>query len=244
MIRFVLIAAALFANGFEARASSCVAPAKIDLGDGLRPVLLKPGTLSCVDGDTLKTQCVMDGVMCKRESAPLPPQPTCRIPAGFSVLEKSWADLWYGATWPNGISTPVPIGSFTSRSRFYPGGTPVAGKIITTKFVADAGNHRVSWVGAQAIPQVGYRMPQGADSVTVTVSECRADVYSQCRVSLRSGSLFYGASASQSACRTTAGRTYWLTFHFAQPDLSPATNTCSPENQSGGKLCDANFTAR
>src|SRR5688500_2524708 len=79
----ILLAAALvlfgtaalpFEDGFEANAAPLCTPAStLDLKDGLRPVLLKGEV--CVEAGKATAACMMDGVMCKREAAPVPPIP-------------------------------------------------------------------------------------------------------------------------------------------------------------------------
>lgn len=103
---------------------------------------------------------------------------------GIRVYQYDWEHVWYGAKWPDGISTLAPIGSFTMRTGFSTQryGLPAAGKVVTTSFVPDFAAHRISWAGAQGIAQVGYLAPQRAIATTVTISEHRADMYAPCQV--------------------------------------------------------------
>lgn len=173
------------------------------------------------------------------------PRPIGPAP-GFRVFEYKWEHVFFGATWPDGISTNAPIGSYTMRTGFgtqrY--GLPAAGRVVTTPFVADNTNHQISWVGAQGIGQVGYLTPQRALFTSVTISEHRADMYAPCQASSPSGLLFYGPTVAVPECRVVPGRTYWLTVHHVPPDFSPAGNSCLPSNPSGGVRCDGNFSSR
>lgn len=173
-----------------------------------------------------------------------PVEPQCSVPEGFTVVEKRWEDIFYGRSWPDSPSFMTPIGSWSYRDRYAPYGKPAAGRILTASFVADENMHRLSFNGVQPIPAADYPIAQGAITSTVTVSACRADVYAPCQVTIRSGSLFYGPDASLPECRVTPGKTYWVTWHNAQPDLSPTTNSCNPDNPSKGVRCDSNFSSR
>lgn len=172
------------------------------------------------------------------------PEPVCDVPAGFTVVEKRWEDIFYGASWPHSPSFQTPIGSWSYRDRYYPYGKPAAGRLLTASFVADEAMHKLTFVNVQPVEVAGYPLAQGALSTTVTMSECRADVYAPCRVTARSSSLFYGKGASMPECRVTPGKTYWITWHNAAPDLSPTTNSCDQGNPSGGVRCDSNFKSR
>lgn len=173
------------------------------------------------------------------------PRPVGPAP-GFHVYQFTWEWVFFGAKWPNGISTNVPIGSYTMRTGFSTQryGLPAAGRVITVPFEADSQNHRISWAGAQGIGQVGYLTPQRALFTSVTISEHRADMYSPCQASSPSALLFYGPTVALPECRTVVGRTYWLTVHHVPPDFSPAGNSCLHRNPSGGVRCDGNFNAR
>jgi hypothetical protein len=215
----------------------CAKTAKIDLGNNKGAVLLDPDTYTCLEGSTYKTQCILVNGECKLEQIPGPA--SC-----FLVKEFTWQDLFYGADWPDSPSYLAPAGSFSMRSPGNKQGPPIAGLVLTTSFIADNAAHKISWVGAQSIPSVAYTVPNGASSVTVSLSETRADMNAECTVSLRSGNLFYGPAASVPECRTVPGKKYWLSIHYADSDLNPAINTCNPNNFSGGVKCDSNFSAR
>lgn len=188
------------------------------------------------------------------ESPPPPPPPVCSIPLGFRVVERSWDDLFIntgGKGYPRSPSYPVPVGQFTERNRQNVG-KPVSGKLYTARFVADEMNHRITWVGAQPILQVGYRLAQAATTGTVTISKCRADVYADCQVydsfgrpvAISSGSLYYGPNTADPRCRVEPGKVYWLTVYFHDPQtLDPSVNTCDVLNPSGGTRCDLNMSS-
>jgi len=257
-----------FEDGFEAHASTCIAPTKIDLGDGLRPVLLKPSTLSCVDGATLKTQCVMDGVMCKREAAPLPPQPgipACTYPgiagnpyvqpAGFVGHPVPWSQLMLGAPFPYGNSYLAPVGSYTLRALNVARlGPSMAGRYMATPFVAEQGGaYLVSWVAVQRQSEVpGYPVPRNAASMFVSISPCAGDLrpgdrfsgdpwLTTCRASLSSGSLKFGTG---STCRLQAGKTYYLNIAAVEPSdgLTTTETTCSYRPSEG--RCEVNMQGK
>ena len=171
-------------------------------------------------------------------------EPECSVPDGFKVFEKRWEDIFYGVAWPNSPSFLTPVGSWSYRDKYARYGKPAAGRILTASFVADDKTHRLGFLSPQPIPAAGYPLGQVALTSTVTFSACRADMYAPCQVSARSGSLFYGQNAALPECRTTPGKTYWITWHNAAPDFSPTTNSCSPTNPSGGVRCDSNFNAR
>lgn len=137
----------------------------------------------------------------------------------------------------------MPIGSWSYRDKYSPYGKSAAGRLLTTKFVADGAMHKLSFLGAQPIAAAGYPLAQGALATTVTMSRCRADMYAPCQATARSGVLYYGANAAAPECRTNAGETYWITWHHAPADFSPQGNSCNPENPSKGVRCDANFSA-
>ena len=173
-----------------------------------------------------------------------PAEPECGAPAGFTIVEKAWEDIFYGVSWPDSPSYMPPIGSWSYRDRSAPYGKPAAGRILTTKFVADDKNHRLSFAGVQPVPYAYYPLAQAAVSTTVSVSACRADMFAACQVTARSGSLFYGPTAALPECRVTPGKTYWVSWHNAQADFSPVTNSCNTNNPSKGVRCDSNFSAR
>lgn len=177
--------------------------------------------------------------------APVEPvEPQCSVPAGFTVVEKRWEDIFYGISWPNSPSYMTPIGSWSYRDSSAPYGKPAAGRILTARIVADDKMHRISFAGVQPVPYAYYPLAQAAVSSTVTLSTCRADMFAPCQITARSGSLFYGPTASVPECRVTSGETYWISWHNAQPDFSPATNSCKPNNPSKGVRCDSNFSSR
>ena len=185
---------------------------------------------------------------------PFIPPPVCSIPPGFRVVERSWDDFWINTNkegYPRSPSYPVPVGQFTERNRQNVG-KPVSGKLYTTRFTADGGNHRITWVGAQPIGQVNYRLAQAAITGTVTISKCRADVYALCQTydafgrpePVSSGNLYYGPNTADPVCRVTPGEEYWLTVYFHHPvTLDPTVNTCEPENPSDGTRCDINMSS-
>lgn len=185
---------------------------------------------------------------------PFIPPPVCSIPTGFRVIERTWDDFWINKAnegYPRSPSHPVPVGQFIERNRQNVG-QPVSGKLYTTKFTADGGNHRITWVGAQPIPQVGYGLAQAAITGTVTISKCRADVYAPCQVydafgnpaPISSGNLYYGPFTADPRCRVTPGEEYWLTVYFHRPEtLDRNVNTCEPSNPSGGTRCDINMSS-
>jgi hypothetical protein len=232
-----------FEDGFEASASTCWGGVKVvdALNDTQTAVLVKPGALVCLDGTTAKFDCVLDASgACKRESAPVPPTtPTCRVPDGFKVTEKTWAQMFYGATAPSSPSYLAPVGSFTLRNSMSKQGLPVAGKILTTSFVADAKAHNIRWLQVQPIPAAGYGWPNPARTATVTISQCRGDVFAACQATAREGRLYYGPTAAIAECRVTAGVKYWLSVHFSPPGFDPNANTCM-----AGALCDINVKAQ
>lgn len=186
-----------------------------------------------------------DGFESPLPEIPAEELPRCEpIPAGFTVVEKRWEDIFYGASWPHSPSFQTPVGSWSYRDRYYPYGKPAAGRLLTASFVADEAMHKLTFVNVQPVEFAGYPLAQCALSTTVTMSECRADVYAPCRITARSSSLFYGKGASVPECRVTPGKTYWITWHNAAPDLSPTTNSCDPGNPSGGVRCDSNFSSQ
>lgn len=193
-----------------------------------------------------------DGIAITLDSfeSPLPEPPAeelprCEaVPTGFKVVEKRWEDIFYGATWPHSPSFQTPVGSWSYRDRYSPYGKAAAGRLLTTSFVADDAMHKLTFVGVQPVSVAGYPLAQAAISSTVTVSECRADVYAPCQVTAHSGSIYYGPNTAVPECRVTPGKTYWITWHNAAPDLLPATNACNKSNPSGGVRCDSNFKSR
>ena len=252
----ILVAAALvlfgtsalpFEDGFEAQASTCWSGVeKVDaLNDTQGAVLVSHGSMVCLDGATAKFDCQPDALgICKRETPPVPPdppQPTCKVPPGFTVQEYTWEHMvGYGNSYPNGPSFLAPVGAFTTRTSFARQGLPVAGKIYTAKFVADAKAHNFKWLAAQAVPAAGYYTPNVAASATLTVSDCRGDVYTACKASGFESSLFYSPNALIPACRVTPGKTYYVSVHFAPPSLSATANTC----KDGNDKCDINLKAQ
>lgn len=172
------------------------------------------------------------------------------LPAGFTVREFAWDHVFFGGIWPNDAPHLSPIGSWTLRRGNPVRGQPIAGILITTPIVMDGGTHKIDWVNAQVISAAGYRTPQAAFSVTVTISKCRADVAAVCQGSAASGALFYGVNASNPSCRFAPATPLWVTWHFADADplspffMNPLVNTCNPLNPSLGVQCDANFGAR
>lgn len=186
-----------------------------------------------------------DGFESPLPEIPAEELPRCEpIPAGFTVVEKRWEDIFYGVSWPYSPSFQTPIGSWSYRDNTAPYGRPAAGRLLTTSFVADEAMHKLTFVGVQPVDTAGYPIAQAALSHTITVSACRADVYAPCQVTARSGSLFYGKNAAVAECRLIPGETYWITWHNAAPDLSPTTNSCATSNPSGGVRCDSNFKSR
>lgn len=172
---------------------------------------------------------------------PIPPTPACKpLPSGFVVIEKPWSTL-VGGTYPFSPAWLQPIGSWTERNSASSGGKPAAGKLYVSRFTADAGLHKIKWLGAQSVRDARYGMPQAADQVYVAISPCRGDVQAACSNRAAESSLFYGVRANVPACVVTPGQTYWLSVGFFPRNLDPVTNTCLPANQSGGVLCDANF---
>ena len=201
-------------------------------------VVLVAGMVHCAHAQTIFANGFESGV-------PGGPPPCPPIPQGFRVAQKTWGQVGYGYEWPQFPSFLVPIGSWTLRT----GSTgtsskPIAGVLITSPIVMDGGTHKLDWVGAQPIPAAGYGLAQAALRLTVIVSECRADITAPCQATARSGALFYGRNAAQPECRFNPATPLWITWHFAQPDFDPRTNTCDPRNPSLGVKCDGNFGSR
>ena len=175
---------------------------------------------------------------------PIPP--VCwPAPQGFTVYQRTWGQVWYNRAWPLSPSFLTPIGSWTMRSGsgVFRYGRPAAGLVLTVPILTDAATNKLSWVGAQPIPGAGYGTAQAAERITVNVSECKGDLYAKCSYSARSAQLFYGPNAADPKCRFPAFSNLFVTWHLAQADLNPMTNTCDTRNPSLGIRCDANFTA-
>lgn len=249
-----------FADGFEARAA-CQPATTLDLGDGLKPVLLVAGSSVCVDAAKATAKCQRDAIgVCKREASPLPPvppPPACpQLPAGYSYLNDgdnralTYKSIAFGATYPAGPTFLAPVGSFSSRSRFNRSGQDIAGKVISVPVTMTAANRTIQWLEAQPVSAASYNPGMVATSVTVVVDRCKGviayDRYKHCGAREYSGSLVYGPTASDPKCRFPAGTPLYITVSFPDPavPLDPSKNSCSPRNQSSGKKCDANFTFR
>lgn len=174
---------------------------------------------------------------------PIPPEPVCKpVPAGVTIHKLPWSRLFGGKDWPNTTSWLQPIGSFTLRSGsgMYKQGKPIAGQVQTSEFVMDNRTHKLDWVGAQPVDFAGYNPAQGANAVTVAVSECPGDLYAACKVTARESRLNYGPTAA-GACKFQPGQRLWATWHYMPANLDPKANTCQPQNPSGGVRCDSNF---
>jgi hypothetical protein len=176
-------------------------------------------------------------------------------PAGFTGHLKTWSELFYGATFPEGKSHLSPVGSFTLNS-MQPAtrGPTMNGRYITTPFVPGvSSNYQISWLGVQAILAVNYTNPRAASSVFVSISPCAGDLRprvpgtsnqllsSVCRGQASNGSIKFGTSNGPGQCALTPGQTYFVNIALvdvSQEPLSTTTTTCAPGE---GNRCEANF---
>src|SRR5690606_5155894 len=105
-----------------------------------------------------------------------PPVPECATssdplaaPAGITPHVLSWEEALCGATFPNVLGYPCPIGSFSI------GGGSVREHGVAIEFVAPDTGVSLTWIEAQPVSHFGYGTGRPATAAFVGISECPLD---------------------------------------------------------------------
>lgn len=218
--------------------------------------------LKCYNADGVSNVATLN-VTVKQSSGNSANIPACNVPglmetgrvqpAGFTGHHRTWSQLFYGAQFPHTPSYLAPVGSFTLKGILDASnrGPNMNARYITTPFTpAPNTDYRISWLGAQSIPDAGYGNPRSASSVFVSVSPCAGDLRGRqiggatelaaCRNQQREAQIFFSTKAGHN-CELVAGQEYWLTIAFVDTSgtapLSTTTTTCA-----SGNRCEGNFT--
>jgi len=187
-----------------------------------------------------------------------PPQRDLFEPEGYVGLPVSWSDAFFGFEYPNSWGAHYPVGSWTI------GDSPMLATYLTIPFVAESvSRHKLEWIPAVAIAQLGWYPPRPATGVLVTISTCPGDfrtssdyagpdndptLRAACRKFGDTGAIYFGQYDNLATCPVVAGQTYYLNIVFADPRdnvLDPTESTCDPKHPYYlPGVCDAEFYLR
>lgn len=166
-------------------------------------------------------------------------------PDGITPHVLTWEEALCGATFPDVLGYPCPIGSFSIDERI------VREHGVAIEFVAPDTAVTLTWIEAQPVSFFGYPTGRPATAAFVGISECPLDrraaisasaperaedenlLRTACRKYTQAGSIYFGPTPSFNACGLVPGRTYYLNVLFVDEALEP---TCY-----SGDRCEANF---
>lgn len=158
-------------------------------------------------------------------------------PAGYTRVDRSWAQVFNGLPATSTPAFPMPVGSYTQQ------GASVTGTYFTVPFQLPAGSTRtLQWAMAQPVGALGYVPQAVANTALVSISPCGGDLrapqagpdplLSQCRGLGPEGQVVFGTAGS--GCPLTPGTTYFLNVLLDDPHtLTPGSSACS-----SGSVCD------
>lgn len=135
-------------------------------------------------------------------------------PAGFSIVQKSWAQTWRGLcpgspTYPNSIGAPVPLNGF-------------ANTLVVTSWVPALGDTAtIFWDRAQVSSGACYNSPKPTHGMYVSISTCPGDVRPRgaCGRFGATASLSWSTTLSSPAiCTVPAGQPLYMTVMPYDPD--------------------------
>lgn len=209
-------------------------------------------TMRCYNADGRGQQTIqltVDGVA--------PPTGGCNVttsdplfqPAGWTRVERTWAQLWNGTSYPTGVTgEPWPVGAWTINNSSMSNTNSLTGRYISVPFVGNGSAYQLNWIQAKPVALYGYGPARFTDHMYVTISTCPGDFrlagafqfespdptndptfVKQCRnLVISETSIFYGPTGSNTVCEVAAGQQYWLNVIFANPTdgLSPSESGC------------------
>lgn len=136
------------------------------------------------------------------------------VPAGFTVVERGWNETWGGLcpgspTYPNSLPFPVPLQ-----------GQPQV-LVVTVWTPGPDESAHIYWDGAQPNVAACYAQPRPAESMYVSISQCRGDTRPRgaCgRFGQENGIIWSTELTGSNICTLTPGVPAYMTITPHNPD--------------------------